>query len=50
MTPDGKGNFSREIIKQMQGTVGSLTYYDIDNDGWLEFFVPNYDKNYIDVY
>ena len=34
----------------MKGTVGSLTYYDIDHDGWLEFFVPNYDLNYIDVY
>ena len=50
MTPNGQGNFSREVIKHMKGTVGSLTYYDIDHDGWLEFFVPNYDLNYIDVY
>ena len=50
MRPDGHGNFTREVIKNLGGTVGSITTYDFDNDGYLEFFVPNYDGNYIEVY
>lgn len=50
LRPDGKGSFQREVIKNLGGTVGSLTYFDYNNDGFLEFFVPNYDKNYIEVY
>ncbi len=50
LRPDGKGSYKRETIKNLGGTVGSLTYYDFNNDGLLEFLVPNYDKNYIEVY
>ena len=50
LRPDGNGNYTRETIKDLGGTVGSLTFSDIDNDGWVEFFIPNYDKNYIEVY
>jgi hypothetical protein len=50
MRPDGHGNFQREVIKNLGGTVGSIAVYDFDNDGFLEFFVPNYDGNYIEVY
>lgn len=50
LRPDGMGNFKRELIKNLGGTVGIITYYDFDNDGFLEFFVPNYDGNYIEVY
>ena len=39
-----------ELIKYMGGTVGSLTFKDLDGDGWLEFFIPNYDQNYIEVF
>ena len=38
------------MIKKLGGTVGSIAYADLDNDGYLEFFVANYDKNYIEVY
>ena len=34
----------------MGGTVGSITTYDFDNDGYLEFFVPNFDGNYMEIY
>jgi hypothetical protein len=27
-----------------------MATYDFNNDGFLEFFVPNYDGNYIEVY
>ena len=50
LRPDGHGNFAREVIKNLGGTVGSITTYDFDKDGYLEFFVPNYDGNYIEVY
>jgi hypothetical protein len=50
MTPDGSGNYNRETIKSLGGTVGSIGFGDVDNDGWLEFFIPNYDKSYIEVY
>lgn len=42
--------YTRELIKNLGGTVGSITFGDSDGDGWLEFYVPNYDKNYIEVY
>jgi hypothetical protein len=50
MRPDGKGNFQREVIKNVGGTVGIIATYDFDNDGYLEFLVPNYDQSYIEVY
>lgn len=50
MRPNGDGTFKREIIKNLGGTVGSIATYDFDNDGYQEFFVPNYDGNYIEVY
>lgn len=39
-----------KVLKNLGGTVGSLVYKDFDNDGYLDFLVPNYDKNYIEVY
>ena len=50
MRPFGQGVFNRETIEVLGGTVGSLTTFDFDNDGWLEILVPNYDKGYINVY
>jgi len=50
MRPNGAGGYTREVIKNLGGTIGSLTFADIDNDGWVEFFVPNYDNNFIEVY
>jgi len=42
--------YQMDLVKNLGGTVGSMAYADLDNDGWLEFFVPNYDKGYIEVY
>ena len=50
LRPQGDGTFKRETIKNLGGTVGALATYDFNNDGFLEFFVPNYDNNYIEVY
>ena len=43
-------DFTLETIKNEGGTVGSLAFADLDQDGWLEFLVPNYDNNYIEIY
>ena len=42
--------YQRTLIKNLGGTVGSITYGDSNHNGWLEFYVPNYDKNYVEVY
>jgi hypothetical protein len=50
LRPNGNGSYQREVIKDLGGTVGIIATYDFDNDGYEEFFVPNYDGNYIEVY
>ena len=50
LRPNGNGSYQREVIKNLGGTVGIVATYDFDNDGYEEFFVPNYDGNYIEVY
>lgn len=50
MRPDGLGGFKRELVKNLGGTVGSITVYDFNNDGFMEFLVPNYDQSYIEVF
>lgn len=37
-------------IEILGGTVGSLTYDDIDADGYTEVFIPNYDKGYVEIW
>ena len=50
LRPNGIDSYTLETIKNEGGTVGSLAFADLDGDGWLEFFVPNYDGDYIEVY
>ena len=50
LRPDGQGGYKQELIKNEGGTVGSIAFADLDKDGWVEFFVPNYDKGYVEVY
>jgi hypothetical protein len=50
LRPTGPKTYQRELIKNLNGTVGMIATYDFDNDGFVEFFVPNYDANYIEVY
>ena len=42
--------YSNELIKNENGTVGIIAIDDIDEDGWNEFLVANYDKGYVEVY
>ena len=50
MTPKKKFDYERKPIKYMDGTVGSMCFDDLDDDGYLDLFIPNYDKNYIEFY
>jgi len=50
MTPTGKLTYDIDPIKDMGGTVGALAWGDLNNDGWNELFIPNYDKSYVEVY
>lgn len=52
MTPstEGETSYADYFTKFENGTVGALAYADLDNDGWLEVFVPNYDKGYVEVF
>merc|ERR1711957_116154 len=50
MTHTGKLTYDRDLIKDFGGTVGAITWADIDNDGWNEVFIPNYDKSYVEIF
>jgi hypothetical protein len=53
LNPTGNASsfeYTDQIIKDEGGTVGALAFSDLDNNGWLEMWVPNYDSSFIEVY
>ena len=42
--------YENEIFDKAGGTVGCLAFSDLDEDGWTEIWVPNYDKSKIELY
>lgn len=42
--------YTDEVVKNEGGTVGAMDFADLDNDGWLEMYVPNYDGSYVEVF
>ena len=53
MYPTGDADvfeYDNEILSDAGGTVGALETSDLDEDGWLEVWMPNYDKNYIQLF
>ena len=38
------------VAVDAKGTVGALATADLDNDGWIEMYMPNYDDGYIQVF
>jgi hypothetical protein len=52
MTPTEPSTFTwdRDTLKETKGTVGALTWADLDNDGWNEVWVPDYDNNKMEVF
>jgi hypothetical protein len=49
-TGDPEEIYQKELIKNFEGTVGAITTSDVNENGWLEFYVANYDKNYVEVF
>ena len=43
-------NYDNEIFADAKGTVGCLATSDYDEDEWLEVWMPNYDKSYIELF
>jgi len=50
MTSTGDLTFDLDDIKNEKGTVGALTWSDLDGDDWQELWVPNYDKSFVEVF
>ena len=52
MHPTGTDfQYELSVIISFDGVVGSIGYGDvIGNDGWTEFFVPDYDNGQIYAY
>lgn len=45
-----KFEYTRTVLKDEGGTVGALTFSDLDKNNWQEMWVPNYDNSYIEVF
>ncbi len=43
-------SYSTDTIKEEKGTVGALTWADLDGNGWNELYVPDYDSSLIEVF
>lgn len=52
MTPEDMSNWEweRDVLTKPKGTVGALTFADLDQDGWNEVWVPDYDHSKIEVF
>eukprot|EP00051_Salpingoeca_urceolata_P014863 m.189660 g.189660 ORF g.189660 m.189660 type:complete len:421 (+) comp18212_c0_seq5:173-1435(+) len=50
MTPTGNFTYNRTTIVTVDGVIGQVAAADIDNDGYSEFFVPDYDKGKLSAY
>ena len=45
-----KFEYENTIFDDAKGTVAAMCFSDLDQDGWLEVWVPNYDKDTIELY
>ena len=52
MTPTDAANWQWDMdtIVEEKGTVGALAWDDLDQDGWNELWVPDYDSSRIEVF
>ena len=52
--PDGDSatdfGYTDVVMSDAKGTVGALAFSDLDNDGWTEVWLPNYDKGYVELF
>lgn len=38
------------VIEDAKGTVAALAFSDLDQDGWVEMWMPNYDKSTVELF
>ena len=38
------------LIENAHGTVGALAFSDLDQDGWIEIWMPNYDDSTVELF
>ena len=50
LKPKESYKYEKSVIRNVGGTCGSLAFEDVDNDGWKEIFIPNYDSGEVFVY
>jgi len=48
-TPEEFG-YEDIVIEDAKGTVGALAFSDLDQDGWVEMWMPNYDKSTVELF
>ena len=42
--------YTDTVFSDAKGTVGAMTFSDLDEDGWQEVWVANYDKGYVELF
>lgn len=42
--------YDLDTLVEMKGTVGALCFDDVDNDGWQEVWVPDYNNGKIEMF
>jgi len=42
--------YTDALIENAKGTVGALAFSDLDEDGWIEIWMPNYDGSTVEVF
>ena len=42
--------YTDTVFSDAGGTVGALAFSDLDEDGWQEVWVANYDKGYVELF
>jgi len=47
---EGEFGYTDDLIVNAKGTVGALAFTDLNNDGWTEMWMPNYDKSYVELF
>ena len=42
--------YTDTVFSNAGGTVGALAFSDLDEDGWQEIWLANYDSGYVEVF
>ena len=45
-----KFEYEKKVIVDTDGVVGAIATADINEDGWLEMYMANYNKGYVEAF